>query len=174
MMKTRLLVFTLLAAVAMSVRADSKPNIVFILADDLGVCDLGCTGSTAYQTPNLDRFARESMKFTQAYAACPVCSPTRASMMTGKYPTRTGITDWIGGKLAGRLLPAPNATHLALEEITIAESLKKAGYATAHVGKWHLGGEGFMPEQQGFDVNIGGCEKGHPPSYFSPYKIPNL
>jgi arylsulfatase A-like enzyme len=95
-------------------------------------------------------------------------------MMTGKYPSRTGITDYIGGNAKGRLLPAPNANHLRLEEVTIAESLKKAGYVTGHIGKWHLGGEGFMPEQQGFDYNVGGCEKGHPPSYFSPYKIPNL
>ena len=94
--------------------------------------------------------------------------------MTGKYPPRTGITDYIGGYAKGRLLPAPNADHLALEEVTIAESLKKAGYVTGHIGKWHLGGNGFMPEQQGFDYNVGGCAKGHPPSYFSPYNIETL
>ncbi|MDB6058239.1 MAG: sulfatase [Verrucomicrobiales bacterium] len=175
-MKTRLLLACALviAAVATTLGAESKPNIIIILADDLGACDLGYTGSKFYDTPNIDRLAHESMRFNQAYAACPVCSPTRAAMMTGKYPSRTGITDWIGGKVAGRLLPAPNATHLALEEVTIAESLKKAGYITGHIGKWHLGGEGFMPEQQGFDYNFGGCDKGHPPSYFSPYKIQNL
>lgn len=154
--------------------AETKPNIIFILADDLGVSDLGCTGSTFYETPNLDRLAREGMRFTQAYAACPVCSPTRAAAMTGKYPQRTGITDFIGGYRKGRLLPAPNADHLALEEVTIAEALKSAGYITAHIGKWHLGKANYFPEKQGFDLNIGGCEKGHPPSYFSPYKISAL
>jgi arylsulfatase A-like enzyme len=174
-MRTRLLlIVTLLIAAATAFAAERKPNIVFILADDLGVCDLGCTGSKVYQTPNIDGLAREAMQFDQAYAACPVCSPTRAALMTGKYPTRTGITDYIGGFAKRRLLPAPNANHLALEETTIAEALKKAGYVTGHIGKWHLGGEGFMPEQQGFDYNVGGCDKGHPPSYFSPYKIPNL
>lgn len=175
-MKTKLFLvicfaFAIFANIA---AAATKPNIIIILADDLGVCDLGYTGSKFYDTPNIDRLATESMRFNQAYAACPVCSPTRAAMMTGKYPPRIGITDYIGGFAKGRLLPAPNADHLRLEEITIAESLKKAGYVTGHVGKWHLGGEGFMPEQQGFDVNVGGCAKGHPPSYFSPYKIENL
>lgn len=174
--KTKLLlvicsVFAICANVS---AAERKPNIIIILADDLGVCDLGYNGSTFYDTPNIDRLATESMRFNQAYAACPVCSPTRAAMMTGKYPPRTGITDYIGGFAKGRLLPAPNADHLALEEVTIAESLKKTGYVTGHIGKWHLGGEGFMPEQQGFDVNVGGCAKGHPPSYFSPYKIETL
>jgi arylsulfatase A-like enzyme len=152
----------------------AKPNIVFILADDLGAIDLGCTGSTFYDTPNLDKLAKEGMRFTQAYAACPVCSPTRAAYMTGKYPPRTGITDYIGGYRKEKLLPAPNQNHLALEETTIAEALKAAGYVTAHVGKWHLGSEGFFPEQQGYDVNVGGCGAGHPPSYFSPYKIATL
>ncbi|MGZ5565888.1 MAG: sulfatase [Limisphaerales bacterium] len=173
-MKFLLAAFCVFAAFAKVSAAETKPNIIFILADDLGVCDLGYTGSTFYKTPNIDRLAQESTRFNQAYAACPVCSPTRAALMTGKYPSRTGITDYIGGFAKGRLLPAPNATHLALEELTIAESLKKAGYVTCHIGKWHLGGEGFMPEQQGFDVNVGGCAKGHPPSYFSPYKIENL
>lgn len=152
----------------------TKPNIIFILADDLGAIDLGCTGSTFYETPNLDKLAREGMRFTQAYAACPVCSPTRAAYMTGKYPPRTGITDFIGGNRVGKLLPAPNQDHLALEETTIAEALKAAGYVTAHVGKWHLGSEGFFPTDQGYDVNVGGCRAGHPPSYFSPYKIETL
>lgn len=150
------------------------PNIVFILADDLGVSDLGCTGSTFYDTPNLDQLAREGMRFTQAYAACPVCSPTRAAYMTGKYPPRTGITDYIGGYRKEKLLPAPNQDHLALTEFTIAEALKAAGYVTAHVGKWHLGSEGFYPTDQGYDVNVGGCRAGHPPSYFSPYHIATL
>lgn len=175
-MKPRLLLaFALAVAVVATARgAESKPNIIMILADDLGVRDLGYAGSKFYKTPNIDRLAKESMRFNQAYAACPVCSPTRAAWMTGKYPPRTGITDYIGGSRKERLLPAPNADHLALNEITIAESLKKAGYVTAHIGKWHLGGRGYMPEEQGFDVNVGGCAKGHPPSYFSPYHIETL
>lgn len=160
--------------VSRPVFAEIKPNIIFILADDLGVSDLGCTGSTFHETPNLDRLSREGMRFTEGYAACPVCSPSRASAMTGKYPPRTGITDYIGGHRSGRLLPAPNADHLKLEEKTIAEALKELGYVTAHIGKWHLGKTNFYPENQGFDVNVGGYERGHPPSYFSPFKIPTL
>ena len=102
----------------------AKPNIIFILADDLGWADLGCYGSTFHETPNLDRLAAQGMRFTAGYAACPVCSPTRASIMTGKYPVRTGVTDWIGGKKAGKMLPASNQNHLALEEVTIAEALR--------------------------------------------------
>jgi arylsulfatase A-like enzyme len=133
----------------------SKPlNIIFILADDLGAHDLGCFGSTFYETPNLDRLARQGMLFTQAYAACPVCSPTRAAFMTGKYPPRTGITDFIGGSRKGRFLPADYAHQLALSEVTLAKAFKSAGYVTGMAGKWHLGGEGFGPEKQGFDDAI--------------------
>ena len=133
----------------------SKPlNVIFILADDLGAHDLGCYGSTFYETPNLDRLARQGMRFTQAYAACPVCSPTRAAFMTGKYPPRTGITDFIGGSRKGRFLPADYAHHLALSEVTLAKAFKSAGYVTGMAGKWHLGGEGFGPEKQGFDDAI--------------------
>jgi arylsulfatase A-like enzyme len=155
-------------------RAAERPNIVIIIADDLGARDLGCYGSTFYETPNLDRLAARGMRFAQAYAACPVCSPTRASVVTGKYPARVGITDYIPGARRGKLNPAPYLHELPLEELTVAEVLKEAGYSTAFIGKWHLGGAGFYPEQQGFDLNIGGCEKGAPPSYFSPYQIPNL
>src|SRR3954470_5788593 len=153
------------------------PNVVFILADDLGWADLGCYGSTFYETPNLDRLASQSVRFTQAYAACPVCSPTRASILTGKYPARLHLTDWLPGRpdMPTQKLRRPAFTkHLELEEVTIAEALRDAGYATGMVGKWHLGGPAFYPEKQGFDVNVAGCELGHPPSYFSPYKIPNL
>jgi arylsulfatase A-like enzyme len=152
------------------------PNIIFILADDLGWTDLTCQGSTFYETPNIDRLAREGMRFTQAYSASAVCSPTRAALLTGKYPARLHLTDWIKGHPHPRAkLKVPDWTmHLPLEERIIAEALKDAGYATASIGKWHLGGPEFYPEQHGFDVNVGGCDKGQPPSYFSPYNIPTL
>ena len=131
------------------------PNIVFMLADDLGCMDLGCYGSTFHETPNLDRMARTGIRFTQAYAACPVCSPTRASIMTGKYPARVKVTNFLKGVRSPEdspVLTAPYADALALEEMTTAEILRTAGYATCHVGKWHLGGKGFGPDAQGFDT----------------------
>lgn len=154
-----------------------RTNIVFVLADDLGWKDLGCYGSTFYETPNLDRLAATGMRFTEAYAACHVCSPTRASILTGKYPARLRLTDWLPGRpdRPDQKLKRPLLTqHLPLEEFTIAEALQEGGYRTAFMGKWHLGGTNYFPEHQGFDINIGGCEKGTPPSYFSPYRLPNL
>ena len=151
-----------------------KPNIVFILADDLGWMDLSCQGSKFYETPNLDGIAASGMLFTDAYATCPVCSPTRASIVTGKYPARLHLTDYIGGHRAGKMNPAPYIHQIPLEEVTIAEALKEGGYATGFFGKWHLGGTEFHPDKQGFDVNMGGCDKGAPSTYFSPYKIPTL
>ena len=133
-----------------------KPNILFFLIDDLGWRDLGCCGSTFYKTPNIDRLAADGMRFTDAYAAAPLCSPTRASLLTGKYPARLHLTYVIGGKPQpnGRLI-APNWTqHLPLEETTFAEALKEAGYATAQFGKWHVGGPNFGPDKQGFDVVV--------------------
>src|SRR6201999_1133729 len=148
----------------------AKLNVVLILADDLGWKDLGCYGSPFYETPNLDRLASEGMRFTQAYAAGSVCSPTRASIMTGKYPARVHITDWIGGGVSGMLLPAPYLHQLPLEEVTIAQAFKEAGYTTGHFGKWHLGGRGFFPHDHGFDVDFAnGDGAGQPPSYFFPY-----
>lgn len=165
-----------------------KPNILFILVDDLGWTDLGCFGSTFYETPHVDRLAATGMRFTDAYAACPVCSPTRASIMTGKYPARTNTTDWFGAPQPQTvsnhwtrhkpLLPASYEENMALEEVTIAEALKEAGYQTFFAGKWHLGmTDAFWPEQQGFDSNKGGWKKGSPSRpglYFAPYGNPRL
>jgi len=150
------------------------PNIVFILADDLGWADLGCYGNTFHQTPNLDKLAAQGMRFTDAYAASSVCSPTRSSILSGKYPARNDLTIWLNGRspVYAKLLDAPHATELALEEITIAEALKPAGYATASVGKWHLGGEPFYPQHQGFDLNVAGTSNGSPAGgYFLPNKM---
>jgi len=165
----------------------SKPNFVFILVDDLGWTDLGCFGSTFYETPNIDRLASEGMRFTDAYAACPVCSPTRASIMTGKYPARMNTTDWFGAPQPETvekhwtrnksLLPAQYLEHLPLDEVTLAETLKQNSYSTFFAGKWHLGREGYYPENQGFDINKGGWERGGPYGpgrYFSPYGFPTL
>ena len=151
-------------------------NFVFILVDDWGWTDLGCYGSSFYETPHLDRLAAQGARFTQAYAACTVCSPTRAAVMTGKYPARLHLTDWIKGHVMPKAkLRVPDWTmYLPLEETTVAEALKPAGYATASIGKWHLGEKPLWPEHQGFDLNLGGCDRGQPPSYFSPYRIPTL
>jgi arylsulfatase A-like enzyme len=156
-----------------------QPNIVFFLVDDLGQRDLGTYGSSFYETPHLDKLAQEGAKFTDAYAACPVCSPTRASILTGQWPCRTGVTDYIGAPLNPmqwkrntKALPAPYADRLALNSPTLAKALKAAGYATFFAGKWHLGPEGWWPENQGFDINKGGVDKGGPyggKKYFSPY-----
>ena len=146
---------SLLHAADIAMPAAAKPNIVFILADDLGCMDVGCYNpKTFYETPNIDGLAKRGMRFTQGYAACCVCSPTRGSIMTGKYPPRFGVTDYIPGARSGKLLSAPNADHLALEEVTIAEALRDAGYATFFAGKWHLGGGEFYPGAQGFPPEL--------------------
>lgn len=156
-----------------------RPNIVFILMDDLGWRDLSCYGSSFYETPNLDRLARQGMRFTDAYAACPVCSPTRASILSGKYPANVGVTDWIDHgsfhPLRGRLIDAPYVKELPLTEKCLASALRDGGYATWHVGKWHLGLRETYPDRHGFDVNVGGCSIGSPKNgYFAPWKIENL
>ncbi|MCX6873796.1 MAG: sulfatase [Verrucomicrobia bacterium] len=155
--------FAALACTTSLHAAGRKPNIVFFLADDLGYMDIGANNpKTFYETPNIDALAAKGMRFKQGYAACPVCSPTRASIMTGKYPARVGVTDFIGGAQPGqwnrptRLLPAPYQEHLALEEVTIAEALRDAGYATFFAGKWHLGEGEFSPKAQGFDPHLAG------------------
>ncbi|MHC4561547.1 MAG: sulfatase [Planctomycetota bacterium] len=156
--------------------SDKGPNIIFILIDDMGWRDIGCYGSEFYETPNIDRLAGEGMMFSDAYAACPVCSPTRASILTGKYPGRLRLTNYLAGEERGRLLGVPYIKHLALEETTIARALKEqGGYRTYHVGKWHLGPREYWPENHGFDVNIAGCECGMPEQgYFSPWGFPTL
>ncbi len=152
-----------------------RPNIIFILIDDMGWRDTGCYGSGFYETPEIDKLARQGMLFTDAYAAAPVCSPTRASILSGKYPARVGVTNWIGGGAKGKLIDAPYTRQLPLEEKSLAKALKEKGYSTWHVGKWHLGEKQFYPDRHGFDVNIGGCAWGHPHNgYFSPYGIENL
>ena len=127
---------------AADANAPCTPNVILILADDLGWADLGCYGSTFYETPRLDRFAREGMRFTDAYAACSVCSPTRASIITGKFPARLNLTDWLPGQqpqIYQKLKAPPIRQFLPLEEFTIAEAFQAAGYETASIGKWHLG-----------------------------------
>jgi arylsulfatase A-like enzyme len=158
-----------------------RPNIVFLLLDDYGWRDTGCYGSTFYETPCLDRLAASGLLFTDNYAACPVCSPTRASLLTGKYPPRLGVTDWIdwGGRMhpcRGVLVDAPYRKGLPDGEATIADALRAGGYQTWHVGKWHAGGPpGHLPQDHGFDVNVGGSEAGSPrSSYFAPWKLPGL
>jgi arylsulfatase A len=154
----------------------AKPNVVLVVIDDLGQTDLGCYGSKYHKTPHLDAFAKSGVKIADAYAACPVCSPTRVALMTGKHPARLNITDWLPGRpdRPDQRMSRPKIrTELPLEEVTLAEELKKAGYATAHVGKWHLGGKGFGPTDQGFDVNIAGDDTGTPLSYFAPFKKNN-
>ncbi len=162
------------AASALRAAAAPPPNIVLILADDLGWTDLGCYGSDLHLTPNLDALARGGMRFTEAYAASPVCSPTRASILTGKYPARLGMTIWREGALAPpdrkrALLPPPSIPDLPPSEITLAEALKQRGYLTAVVGKWHLGDAGHAPQSNGFDINIGGTHWGAPQTFFYPY-----
>ncbi len=166
----------------------TRPNFVFILIDDLGWADTACYGSRFYETPNIDRLAAQGMRFTNAYAACAVCSPTRAAVMTGRYPARLGVTDWIRSRFQGGAIPADgknptqyvgranrkllcpaNALWMEREEITITEALKVAGYVSCHIGKWHLGPDDWYPDKQGFDYNIGGCDYGQPPTYFDPY-----
>jgi len=167
--------------------SEKRPNFLFLLVDDLGWTDLGCFGSTFYETLNIDKLASQGMRFSQAYAACPVCSPTRASIMTGKYPARMNTTDWFGAPQPYNvqnhwtrnkpLLPAEYLEQLPLEEKTMAETFKENGYRTFFAGKWHLGPEGFWPEDQGFEINKGGWSRGGPYGpgiYFTPYGNPRL
>ncbi len=178
------LAFCLGLTVLNSIQAQEKPNILFILADDLGYTDLSCMGSNYYETPNIDQIARSGMVFTNGYAACQVCSPSRASILTGKFPVSHGITNWIGEKSGeawrtqGRhtkSLSAEYVHELNKDFITLPEALKENGYKTFFAGKWHLGSKGSWPEDHGFDINMGGWDSGSPKGgYFSPYENPNL
>ena len=180
---TGILAAALLALLALECAAAAKPNILFILIDDMGWMDLGCQGNPHLKTPNIDRFATEGVRFTDAYAPAPVCSPTRAALMTGHSPARLHLTNHLPHQdrftpPESKLLPAEMRDHLPLEYTTIAERLRdEAGYATAFIGKWHLykgREEKFAAQFQGFDINIGGCSYGGPPTFFDPYRIPFL
>ena len=158
--------------------ADKQTNFLFFLVDDMGWADIGANGSKFHETPHIDRLAKSGMRFTQGYAAGSVCSPTRASIMTGKHPVRVDITDWIPGQSnrpSNPLLHPEDRHSLPLEEVTIAEALKQHGYQTFFAGKWHLGKEGEWPTDQGFDINIGGHHRGSPPGgYYAPWTNPAL
>jgi arylsulfatase A len=158
--------------------AERLPNVVLFLVDDLGWRDLGCYGSRFYETPHIDRFAAESVRFTQAYAACHVCSPTRASIMTGKSPARLHMTDWLPGRRDfpfQKLKNAPVRQHHPFEETTLAEALREHGYVTLHLGKWHLGEEPSGPLRHGFDVQIPRWNKGWPKAgYHAPFELDGL
>lgn len=182
----RMIAAVFIAATALNICSseDLQPsgrNFVFILADDLGLHDLGAEGSTFYETPHLDGLAKSGMRFTQAYACCQVCSPSRASIQLGQFPARHGITDYIGAASGlkwnrdDRVLPAEYEKELPRTQTTIAEELRKANYKTFFAGKWHLGGEGSYPEDHGYEVNVGGMEKGSPPGgFFAPYNNAKL
>ncbi|MEM6470406.1 MAG: sulfatase [Planctomycetota bacterium] len=175
-----LLVFAFSFLLAREIKA-AKPNVLLILMDDMGAVDLSVEGSRFYQSPRIDALARSGMRFTQGYATCCVCSPSRASIQLGTFPARHGITDWIGAasgmqwKRPNRLLPAEYVHQLPADETTIAEAFLEAGYSTFFAGKWHLGGEGSWPEDHGYQVNVGGHHRGSPPGgYFSPYSNPAM
>lgn len=149
-----------------------RPNVILVVVDDLGWADTGAYGSRYHRTPAIDALAASGVRFTDAYAAAPVCSPTRASLLTGLAPARLALTEWLPGPPADghRLGPAEFVAALPVEQPTLAERLRAAGYATAHIGKWHLGGAGFGPREQGFELNVAGDDAGTPRSYFHPYR----
>jgi arylsulfatase A-like enzyme len=175
-MKLALPLLLLAALASPAGAAGPRWNVVLVLVDDLGWTDFACCGSDLYRTPHIDRLAREGVRFTSAYSACCVCSPTRAAILTGKYPARLHVTDWIPGLPPAnpRLLEPDWTKHLPAEEITLARALKDAGYATACVGKWHLGGPDYYPERFGFDRNVGGTDKPSTKTYFAPWNIATL
>ncbi len=164
---------------AEEVSPSKKPNFVVFLVDDLGYMDVGANNPNCfYDTPHINQLAASGMRFKDGYAANPVCSPTRYSLMTGKYPTRVGATNFFSGKRSGTFDPAPLNNHMPLNEITLAQALKGQGYATFFAGKWHLGeSEEYFPQNRGFDVNIGGHSGGGPytgKKYFAPFENPQM
>jgi arylsulfatase A len=166
-----------LLTAAPAAESAAAPNVIIILADDLGWTDLGCYGSDLYESPHIDGLARDGMRFAANYSACTVCSPTRAALLTGKYPARLHITDWIPGQPPEnpKLIVPDFTKHLPHEEVTLGEILRDRGYATASIGKWHLGGPPYYPERHGFDVNIAGTDAPQPrPGYFAPYNIETI
>ncbi|MCH8149427.1 MAG: sulfatase [Planctomycetes bacterium] len=193
-MATFLLLFAVTAEPATAASPSGRPNVLLVAIDDLNDW-VGCLGGHPQaKTPNIDRLAAEGMRFTNGYAACAVCSPTRAAVQTGRYPGRLFVTDWIRSRFQGGAIPAdkvnpclrppnrwkgrklrvpPNALWMESGEITIAEALKPAGYVSCYIGKWHLGTDPWYPTEQGYDFNFGGCDYGQPPSYFDPYNQPN-
>lgn len=177
LVKTQLLLSGLLLAGVSFSQAEKKPaNILIFLADDLGQRDLGCYHpETFYETPALDRLAAQGVRFTNGYSANPVCSPTRYALITGKWPTRAGLTNWLPGIRNERFNGAPLANGISSKETTLAEALKPLGYQNYFIGKWHLGeNETDWPEHHGFDVNVGGFKGGHPKSWFSPFGNPRI
>lgn len=160
------------------VRVDTRPNIICIVVDDLGWSDLGCYGADLHETPHIDNLAEQSLVFTQGYSAAPVCSPTRASIMTGKYPARLNFTIWSEAASpaeredqgSNAFLPPKTIESLPHEEVTLAEKLREAGYLTIHIGKWHIGDYMHFPETQGFDVSFAASQRGAPPTFFYPYR----
>ena len=176
-----LFLLCLLLAPVIALADQDRPNVVLILIDDMGLHDLSVEGSTFYESPNIDALANGGMRFTQGYATCRVCSPSRASIQLGQFTARHGITDWIGAKSGmdwkreDRVLPAEYAHHLPHADVSLAEAMREGGYRTFFAGKWHLGGEGSFPTDHGFEVNKGGHHRGSPPGgYFAPYKNPVL
>ena len=175
-MKLVSLTFILIFLTTAPARGDDRPNFLFFLVDDLGWADIGANGSTFYQTPHIDLLATSGTLFTNGYAAASICSPTRASILTGRHPVRVNITDWIPGMVkTGKFQKVEDRDNLALSEVTIAETLRDAGYQTYFAGKWHLGEAGHFPEDQGFAINIGGHGRGGPPGgYYAPWNNPKL
>jgi len=165
---------TLAAALSGCARPDEppverQPNVVVFLVDDLGWVDTGVYGSTFHETPAIDQLAAEGVRFTQFYADSSVCSPTRASLMTGRHAARLQLTNWIGGEQTGQLLQAEYVRQLPLAETTLGEAFRDAGYATGYIGKWHLGIGEYRPAAQGFDYEFAVNDGGQPGSYFPPY-----
>ncbi|MCM8536224.1 MAG: sulfatase [Lentisphaeraceae bacterium] len=177
----KVVVLSLLFLSCLNLKAEQKLNFLFFLVDDLGKMDIGIEGSSFYETPHIDALAKSGMRFQNGYAACQVCSPSRAAIMLGTYPARNKITDWIGAKTStnwkrnDKVLPSEYIHALPKEDTTLAEAMQEGGYKTFFAGKWHMGGESNFPEDHGFDINIGGHHRGSPPGgFFSPYTNPKM